>query len=112
MPHSALRRWSSQRLIYMTPPWRDAMRYTAQLTDRMGMELGIAGSPGFSESGGPWVRPAQAMKKLVWSETTIEGGRKFSGHCRRLPGTWARCRICHYRNFVPAGSHAAVVLCR
>jgi hypothetical protein len=27
------------------------------------LEMAIAGSPGWSESGGPWVTPAQAMKK-------------------------------------------------
>src|SRR5262249_30169983 len=34
----------------------------------------IAGSPGWSESGGPWVKPSQGMKKLVWSETGVQGG--------------------------------------
>ena len=40
--------------------------------------MAIAGSPGWSESGGPWVTPAQAMKKYVWSETRLEGGRPFT----------------------------------
>ena len=44
------------------------------LADQLGLEEAIAGSPGWSESGGPWVQPAQAMKKLVWSETRVAGG--------------------------------------
>ena len=64
-----------KRLVYMTPEWKDAFRHATELADRLGLEQAIAGSPGWSESGGPWVTPAQAMKKLVWTETVVEGGR-------------------------------------
>jgi len=43
------------------------------------MEMAIAGSPGWSESGGPWVPPSEGMKKYVWSETVVEGGKPFNG---------------------------------
>src|SRR5260370_8575236 len=67
-----------KRLVYMTQEWKDAFRYAATLADQLGLEMAIAGSPGWSESGGPWVPPAQAMKKLVWSETRLEGGGPFT----------------------------------
>jgi len=76
-----------KRLVYMTPEWKDAFRYAAALADQLGLEMAIAGSPGWSESGGPWVPPAQAMKKLVWSETRLEGGRPFSGVLPKPPST-------------------------
>jgi len=50
------------------------------------LEMAIAGSPGWSETGGPWVKPAQAMKKLVWSETRVEGGAPFTGTLPQPPG--------------------------
>ncbi len=68
-----------KRLVYMTPDWKSAFRYTAELADRLGLEMAIAGSPGWSESGGPWVPPSQAMKKFVWSETQVRGGQRFTG---------------------------------
>src|SRR5205823_3615263 len=68
-----------QRLIYMTPEWKDAFLFTTKLADQLGLEEAIAGSPGWSESGGPWVKPSQGMKKVVWSETRVEGGKPFSG---------------------------------
>ena len=68
-----------KRLVYMTPEWKDAFLYTTKLADQLGLEEAIAGSPGWSESGGPWVKPSQGMKKVVWSETRIEGGKPFSG---------------------------------
>jgi len=69
-----------KRLIYMTPEWKKAFRYAARLADRRGIELSVDSSPGWSETGGPWVGPEAAMKKLVWSRIEVEG--PFHG---RLP---------------------------
>lgn len=55
------------------------------LCDQLGLDLGIAGSPGWSETGGPWVSPREAMKKYVWSETEVEGGTPFSGKLAHPP---------------------------
>jgi hypothetical protein len=70
------------RLVYMTPEWKKAFRFAAAEAERHGLELAIAASPGWSETGGPWVPPGDGMKKLVWSETEVAGGRTFTG---RLP---------------------------
>ena len=51
----------------------------------LGMEEAIAGSPGWSESGGPWVPAAEGMKKYVWSETAVKGGRPFDGKLAQPP---------------------------
>lgn len=68
-----------RRLAYMTPEWKDAFRFAASEADRQGLELAIASSPGWSETGGPWVQPEDGLKKLVWSETIVAGGKRFSG---------------------------------
>ena len=67
------------RLAYMTPEWKDAFKYATTLADQLGLEEAIAGSPGWSESGGPWVPGPEGMKKYVWSETVVEGGKPFHG---------------------------------
>ena len=41
-----------KRVAYMTPEWKDAFRYAIELADQLGLETAIAGSPGWSESGG------------------------------------------------------------
>ncbi|MEH6407231.1 MAG: glycosyl hydrolase [Leeuwenhoekiella sp.] len=66
-----------KRLMFMTPEWKDAFRFTTVLADSLGLEMGIAGSPGWSESGGPWVQPQDGMKKYVWTETLVKGGEPF-----------------------------------
>ncbi len=73
------------RIAYMTPEWKDAFKYATSLADHFGMEEGIAGSPGWSESGGPWVPAPEAMKKYVWSETIVEDGKAFTGTLAHPP---------------------------
>src|SRR6185503_14640997 len=63
-----------KRLTYMTPGWQDAFRFTTKLADSLHLEMAIAGSPGWSESGGPWVKPEDGMKKIVWTEVRVKGG--------------------------------------
>lgn len=63
-----------QRLIYMDAGWKDAFAYAAKLADSLGLEMAVASAPGWSSTGGPWVAPKDAMKKLVWRTLTVEGG--------------------------------------
>jgi hypothetical protein len=66
-------------LVFMTDDWKDAFRFATNLTDSLGFELTIAGSPGWRVTGGPWVEPADAMKKFVWTETRLKGGQTING---------------------------------
>ncbi|MDR3791781.1 MAG: glycosyl hydrolase [Terracidiphilus sp.] len=67
------------RLIYMTPEWKHAFKYAVETARGLGLEVAVASSPGWSETGGPWVPASQGIKKLVWSSTRIEGGKPFVG---------------------------------
>jgi hypothetical protein len=63
-----------KRLTYMTPDWKDAFQFTTKLANSLHLEMAIAGSPGWSESGGPWVKPQDEMKKIVWTEVRVKRG--------------------------------------
>ncbi|PSR53423.1 glycoside hydrolase [Adhaeribacter arboris] len=76
-----------KRLTYMTPDWKDAFRFTTKLADSLKLEMAIAGSPGWSESGGPWVPAKDGMKKLVWREIRVKGGQNFNGSLPKPPAT-------------------------
>jgi hypothetical protein len=68
-----------ERLVYMAPGWKDAFGYALKRAEELGLEFTIASSPGWSETGGPWVAAADGMKKLVWSETRVSAGTTFAG---------------------------------
>ena len=74
-----------KKLLWGTPDWMDAVKHAASEADRLGLEMSIFSSAGWSETGGPWVKPEQAMKKLVWSETGVEGPRSFTGKLAQPP---------------------------
>ena len=83
------------RLIYMTPEWKQAFNYAVTTARSLGLEVAIASSPGWSETGGPWVPAAQGMKKMVWSATRVEGGKPFAGalpHPPEVDGTFQNSR--------------------
>jgi hypothetical protein len=76
-----------ERLVFMSPGWCAAFRHAAATAKQRNLDLLLGGSPGWSQSGGPWVEPEQAMKKLVWSETRVEGGHPFKGQLKQPPTT-------------------------
>ncbi|MGN7514807.1 MAG: glycosyl hydrolase [Allomuricauda sp.] len=70
---------TEKKLVFMTPDWKEAFKYTTDLAIDKNMEMTIAGSPGWSETGGPWVPVEDGMKKYVWTETRVQGGKDFQG---------------------------------
>jgi hypothetical protein len=74
-----------KKIYFMSPEWLDAVRHTASEAERLDLEMTIFSSAGWSLTGGPWVKPEQAMKKLVWSETNIKGPQNFSGKLETPP---------------------------
>jgi len=73
------------RLLYMQPGWKDAFHHALQVADRLGMKTTIGAAPGWSQTGGPWVKPADAMKKFVWTETAVAGGKRAPGALPKPP---------------------------
>jgi hypothetical protein len=63
---------------FMGAEWQRIFRAATLRARALGMEVTIAGSPGWSETGGPWVAPENAMKKYVWSEIQVHGGTAFT----------------------------------
>ena len=74
-----------KKLVFMEPDWKDAFKFTTDLADSLNLEMAIAGSPGWSVTGGPWVEPKDGMKKYVWSELEVEGGQTFAGKLPESP---------------------------
>lgn len=66
------------QIEFGAPNWLEMVRHSAEEAERLDLEMAIFSSAGWSLAGGPWVKPEQAMKKLVWSETAVQGPRFFS----------------------------------
>jgi hypothetical protein len=59
---------------FNSQPWWDDMKFAMNEASKLGLELGVEDCQGWSSSGGPWIKPQDAMKMVVWSETRSSGG--------------------------------------
>lgn len=58
--------------------WRELTAWAVKEADRLGIELCIHNCAGWSSSGGPWIKPEDAMQVVAWSTVVTEGGRHVS----------------------------------
>ena len=62
----------------LTPQWWGFIEHAIREGSRIGVQIGLFNSPGWSQSGGPWVTPEQAMRYVVQTETAVKGPQQFS----------------------------------
>ncbi|NLH74430.1 MAG: hypothetical protein GX456_15380 [Verrucomicrobia bacterium] len=58
---------------FMSDEWRELFRHAVREAERLGIQLTLNAGPGWTGSGGPWVKPEQSMQHLVASETNVVG---------------------------------------
>ena len=56
-----------------SPEWEKALGAAFETASALGIEIGLFNSPGWSQSGGPWVTADQAMRRFVSSVAVVEG---------------------------------------
>lgn len=59
---------------YRSPAYWEAIRHAAAEAKRLGLEIGLHNTAGYSTTGGPWITEERAMQRLVWSKTSQKGG--------------------------------------
>ncbi len=64
---------------FMSPEWRQHFTHAMREAERLGLQATINAGPGWTGSGGPWVKPEQSMQQVTASETAVEGPRRFEG---------------------------------
>ena len=62
---------------FMSPQWRDLFKHVVAESERLGLQVNMNDDAGWNGSGGPWIKPEESMQKVVWSETEVEGPRRF-----------------------------------
>ena len=62
----------------LSEEWWEILHLALKTATELNIEIGIFNSPGWSQSGGPWVKAENAMRYLTASETKVKGPAKFS----------------------------------
>jgi hypothetical protein len=62
-----------------TEQWWEVIHAALKKATELDIEIGMFNCPGWSQSGGPWIKTNQAMRYLNFVDTVIEGGSRFIG---------------------------------
>lgn len=62
----------------LSDEWSDITVHAIREGKRLGVDIGLFNCPGWSMSGGPWVKPEQSMRYLASSEQRVSGPLRFS----------------------------------
>lgn len=88
---------------FLSGEWVDCFSHAVSEANRLGLELGMHNGPGWTGSGGPWVRPEDAMKKLTWCHTRVGAGagnlRLEQPESLKISGTGLSTLFKHYRSY-------------
>jgi len=58
----------------LSPEWRELKMHALREAKRVGVDIYFFNCPGWSQSGGPWIKPEQSMRRVIWSEFGSKGG--------------------------------------
>ena len=72
-------------VLFDTPEWWEMIRHTGAECERLGIELAVHNCAGWTQAGGPWVKPEQSMQEVTWSKTYVTGPVKFSERLKQPP---------------------------
>ncbi len=68
---------------FMSPEWQGLWAHAVRESERLGIALDLNGGPGWTGSGGPWVKPALSMQLLTSAALDVTGPQNFSGEVPR-----------------------------
>ncbi|MDR0725157.1 MAG: glycoside hydrolase family 2, partial [Prevotellaceae bacterium] len=66
----------------LSDEWWEVIHTALKTASELDIEIGIFNSPGWSQSGGPWIKPEQSMRYLATSELRAKGPAKIE---QKLP---------------------------
>lgn len=70
------------KIKVFTPEWWSLIEHAMREGGRTGVNIGLFNCPGWSQSGGPWIKPEQTMRYLTSSEILVTGPMKYA---QKLP---------------------------
>ena len=70
--------YTEQSVKIFSDEWWEILHTALKTASELGIEIGIFNSPGWSQSGGPWVKPEQSMRYLASKEYFVQGGSTMS----------------------------------
>ena len=86
---------------FMSDQWQDMFVHAVRESERLGIDITLGSGPGWTGSGGPWVKPEQAMQHLLTSVTEVKGPAKFDAILpvpKQHPTPWGKMHTDFYED--------------
>lgn len=90
----------------LSEAWWDLIVHAIREGSRTGVNIGLFNGPGWSQSGGPWVKPEQSMRYLAHSEIRVTGPKRIREKLPAPEGTFQPIAVLAYP--APHGDGAAM----
>ena len=79
-----------------TDEWWEVTHAALKRASELGIEIGMFNSPGWSQAGGPWIEPGQAMRYLASVKAHVRGGGKVEVELPRPSADFQDVRVVAY----------------
>ena len=83
------------KITCLSPEWHERIKFALQECDRLGLNFSFHNCAGWSEAGGPWIKPDKAMQHVVYTTHTVEGGATIK---LDAPPSWPKNGDSYYRD--------------
>ncbi|MBR4995663.1 MAG: glycoside hydrolase family 2 [Alistipes sp.] len=70
--------YTDRNVKIFSDEWWDILHTALKTATELDIEIGIFNSPGWSQSGGPWVKPNEAMRYLASTQSIVNGPQKVT----------------------------------
>lgn len=79
-------KWGNVKLF--SEEWWEILRTACATATELGIDIGMFNGPGWSQSGGPWIKEDQSMRYLHRVDTIVKGARSFNGKIAGTPANF------------------------
>ena len=91
----------------LSDEWWGLIEHAVREGTRLGVDIGLFNCPGWSQSGGPWIKPEQSMRYVVLPETRLKGPQHFVGKLSAPEGFFQDVAVLAFPAPVGEGDTAA-----
>lgn len=95
---------SQYKVEFMSDEWWNITRAALKKATELGIDIGMFNSPGWSQSGGPWIKAGQTMRYLNSSHTVVKGPGRVTVKLPQPADEFQDVKVVAFPNPTPAGT--------
>lgn len=95
---------SLYKVEFMSDEWWNITHAALKRASELDIEIGIFNSPGWSQSGGPWISDKETMRYLAFSQAVVKGSGEISVKIDQPTESFEDVKVLAFPNPTPEGT--------